>query len=277
MKKITRAARQVILTVARRLLGGAGLVRIKIAPSESSDNAIRVLSIPGVFRPWIDSALLAEALSAENLKPGTAVLDMCAGSGVLSIVAARLGAGTVTAVDVSRRAMICTRLNALFHRAQVRTRRGDLFAALGEGASFDVVVSNPPWLPSATDKLPTRGIDRAWEAGRDGRALIDRVCAGASTYLRPGGFLLLVQASFCDVSATVELLTAQGLNVDIVARRADPMTTMYGERVWEVQQDGPWARGDSTYEIVVIRASQPLRDEPATGRPDRGVAGLPNR
>ena len=188
------------------------------------------------------------------------MLDVCTGSGVLSIVAAGLGAGTVTAVDVSRLALICTRLNALLHRVQVRTRRGDLYAALGEGALFDTIVSNPPYMPSATDDLPTHGIVRTRYAGRDARALIDRVCAGAPTHLRPGGFLLLVQASFCDIPATVELLTTHGLNVNIVARRVSSMTRL-DERARKLQQYGPWATDDSTYEIVVIRASQPLPDE----------------
>jgi release factor glutamine methyltransferase len=248
-----------VLTVARHLLRGAGLTTIKLTqPAESATDAIRILSIPGVFRPWADSTLLAQALSAENLKPGAAVLDMCTGSGVLSIVAAQLGAATVTAVDISGRALICTQLNAVLHSTRIHTRRGDLFLALREGALFDVIVSNPPWLPSATEELPARGISRAWDAGRDGRILIDRLCAEAPDYLRPGGFLLLVQASFCDVSKTVELLTAQGLNIDIATRQVSPMLPEWGQRAWEVQQDGPWARDDSTYEIVVIRASRPL-------------------
>jgi release factor glutamine methyltransferase len=248
------------LTVARRLAREAGLSRnmITLAPSESSSDAIRILSIPGVFAPWDDSALLAQALNAEKFKPGAQVLDMCTGSGVLSIVAARLGAGRVTAVDVSRRALICTQLNALSHRARIHTRRGDLFRALGEGARFDVIVSNPPWLPSDTESLPGRGLSRAWEAGRNGRALIDRVCAGAPGHLCPGGFLLLVQASFCDIPETMEALTAQGLNVEIAARRVVPgSTTWQSKRASELQQHGPWARDDAGYEIAVIRASRP--------------------
>jgi HemK-related putative methylase len=217
---------------------------------------VRYVSIPGVYAGGNDSALIVEALSAENLTPGAAVLDMCAGSGVLSVVAARLGAGTVTAVDISRRALICTRLNALLNRVAVRTRRGDLFAALDKTALFDVFVSNPPWLPSATDELPARGDARAWDAGRDGRALIDRVCAGAAARLRAGGFLLLVQPSVCDIPATVELLTRHGLKVNVAVRRVYPMTPLLRERA-RLLQDGPWAADDSTYELVVIRASRP--------------------
>ena len=64
-------------------LRAVGFARVKIAQGTSSASAIRVLSIPGVYKPQGDSALLAEALSAAHLKPGAAVLDVCTGSGVL--------------------------------------------------------------------------------------------------------------------------------------------------------------------------------------------------
>ncbi|HUC25702.1 MAG TPA: HemK2/MTQ2 family protein methyltransferase [Streptosporangiaceae bacterium] len=236
-------------------LKGTGLTRFEIAPPGSPAGVIRVLTIPGVFRPWDDSALLVEALSAAGLRPGSEVLDLCTGSGLLSIVAARLGAASVTAVDISGAAVICARLNALLHHASVRTRRGDLYSALGAGESFDAIVCNPPWRPSAIDELPTRGISRAWDAGRNARALIDRVCADAPGRLRPGGFLLIVQASFCDVPATVRRLAGHGLDVSVVARHAAP-TTQLDDLAQGLQELGPWATGDQTYEIVVIRASK---------------------
>jgi release factor glutamine methyltransferase len=237
-------------------LKGTGLARVVISAPGSSVDTVRILTLPGVYRPSDDSALLAEALSAANLKPGADVLDLCAGSGVLSIAAARLGAGTITAVDISRLAMTCIRLNALLHRAPVHAGRGDLSAVLGE-ATFDAIVCNPPWRPSPTDELPTRGIARAWDAGKDARALIDRVCTGAATRLRAGGFMLIVQASFCDVEATVRLLAAQGLGVRVVARRTAPMAQL-DEQARALQQGGPWAASDQTYELVVIRASKAL-------------------
>jgi release factor glutamine methyltransferase len=72
----------------------------------------------------------------------------------------------------------------------VRTRHGDLLEAV-HGERFDLIVANPPYVPAATDELPVNGAERAWDAGRDGRALIDRICATAPAHLRAGGSLLL--------------------------------------------------------------------------------------
>src|SRR4051794_23429108 len=152
--------------------------------------AMRVMTLPGVFRPRPDSWLLARHLCAQ-LTPGATVLDLCTGSGALAVAAARHGAGAVTAIDVSRRAVLTVRLNAGLNGVRVRALRGDLLAPVA-GERFDAIVSNPPYLPADTDRLPRRGPAQAWDAGRDGRALLDRICAQAPAHLRPGGFLLLV-------------------------------------------------------------------------------------
>jgi release factor glutamine methyltransferase len=182
---------------------------------------VRLVTLPGVFRPISDTWLLADALDREPLPPGARVLDLCSGSGALAV---RAAAGdrsrSVVAVDVSRRATLTIRLNAALNGVQVRAARGDLFGAVA-GERFDAIVSNPPYVPAPTDEIPARGRARAWDAGRDGRALLDRICAGAARHLNPGGVVLLVHSSLLGYEPTAAALA--GLDVDLAASERGPL------------------------------------------------------
>jgi release factor glutamine methyltransferase len=189
---------------------------------------VRLVTLPGVFRPISDTWLLADALDREPLPPGARVLDLCSGSGALAV---RAAAGdrsrSVVAVDVSRRATLTIRLNAALNGVQVRAARGDLFGAVA-GERFDAIVSNPPYVPAATDELPARGLARAWDAGRDGRALLERICVGAAQHLNPGGVVLLVHSSLLGYEPTAQALG--GLEVDIAASERGPLGPLMRER-----------------------------------------------
>jgi release factor glutamine methyltransferase len=184
---------------------------------------VRLVTPPGVFRPISDTWLLADALDREPLPKRARVLDLCSGSGALAIRAAiRDRSRKVVAVDVSQRAVLTIRLNAALNGVRVDARRGDLLSAVA-GETFDVIVSNPPYVPAATDELPARGLRRAWDAGRDGRALLDRICAAAPRHLRPGGVLLLVHSSLLHYEPTADALTARGLEVAVAASEHGPL------------------------------------------------------
>lgn len=229
---------------------------------------MRLVTLPGVFRPRSDAWMLAEALPVEAAS-ADAALDVFTGSGVLAIAAARAGARAVTAVDVSRRAVACTRVNARLNGVAVRALRGDLFGPVA-GERFDLVVGNPPYVPSGADALPRRGAERAWEAGRDGRALLDRVCREAPARLRPGGVLLLVQSSICGVDATIGQLGDAGLSAGVVARRRGPLGPLVAPRAPLLEARGLLRPGEREEDLVVIHARAPACTR-ASGR----VGGAP--
>jgi release factor glutamine methyltransferase len=215
---------------------------------------VRLVILPGVLKPPSDAFMLAHELRREPLEEGLSVLDLCAGSGILAIVAAQRGARQVTAVDVSRRALLATRLNSRLNGVSVRALRGDLFSAV-PGQRFDVIVSNPPYVPSASEELPRRGAERAWEAGPDGRLFLDRICAGAREHLLPGGVLLLVHSSLCDEQRTIEMLSQRGFEARIAARRSGPLGPRMQARAPLLRARG--LLGDEEVEdMVVVRASR---------------------
>jgi release factor glutamine methyltransferase len=211
---------------------------------------VRLVTLPGVFRPISDTWLLADALDAQALPAGARVLDLCSGSGALAIRAARRA--DVVAVDVSRRAVATIRLNAALNGVKVRAVRGDLFDAV-PGERFDAIVSNPPYVPAPTDALPTRGAERAWDAGRDGRALLDRICERAGDHLHPGGVVLVVHSSLLGYERTAELLAAGGLEVDLAARERGPLGPLMNGRRAHLEAEGLLAPGQNEEDILVVR------------------------
>jgi release factor glutamine methyltransferase len=85
----------------------------------------------------------------------------------------------------------------------------------------------------AAGPLPSAGPARAWNAGRDGRALLDRLLAEAPPRLAPGGVLLLVQSDLLGVEPTLARLRAAGLDADVAAREPGPLGPLMRARVEE--------------------------------------------
>jgi release factor glutamine methyltransferase len=194
---------------------------VLVEEQEDRPGAVRVLPVPGVFRPHSDSLMLADCISHERLGQSASVLDLCTGSGLLAAVAARGGASEVIAVDVSRRAVLAAWINARLNGTRVKAVRGNLFAPVA-GRRFDLIVANLPYLPSRRRYAP-RGSACAWEAGVRGRVFIDRICAQAGEHLKPRGVLLLVHSSVCGEQETLQALEIGGLTPAVIARHRGPL------------------------------------------------------
>lgn len=219
------------------------------APAISS--SLRLRAVPGVWRPSTDARLLADLVVQRGLARGQDVLDVFTGTGVLALAAAQSGARSVSAIDLSRRALLTVRLNAWRNGLRVRTLRGDLFAPV-EGERFDLILANPPYFPGG-DRLPVHRAARAWEGGADGRVLVDRVCALATGYLRPGGRLLLVHNTLTGESGTLSALRRSGLQGEVVLRHRGPLGPIGREAA---ARTGGTTRPEDPEEIIVIMATR---------------------
>jgi len=169
-----------------------------------------------VYEPSEDTFLLAERLEVEH---NETVLDMGTGCGILAVICA-LKARLVVAVDVNPHAVRCAKLNAKSHKVSERMCivRGDLFEPLKEGDLFDLILFNAPYLPTEEDE-PEDWVSRGWSGGNIARDLIDCFLKHASSYLKPGGRILLVQSTLSDVGQTLEELERQGFEARVLAER----------------------------------------------------------
>lgn len=165
---------------------------------------------PGVLIPRFDTeALCQQAL--DRLRGGERVLDLCTGSGALAVALAALRPGIrVAAGDISPLAAALARENAARCGVSVDVRLGDLFAPF-RGETFDMIVSNPPYIPAGQLAGLQEEVRRepalALDGGADGLDFYRRIIAEAPRYLAPGGWLLLEFGS--DQAADVKALMAR--------------------------------------------------------------------
>ena len=128
------------------------------------------------------------------------ILDLCTGSGCIAAWAGHAFAGaSVVAADLSEEALAIAAKNCKTHESfpgQIVLKQGDLFEAMEEGETFDVIIANPPYIPSATvDSLETEVKDHeprlALDGGPEGMNVVGRIIAQAPDWLVPGGLLLM--------------------------------------------------------------------------------------
>ncbi|MCZ4095352.1 methyltransferase [Streptomyces sp. SID13666] len=221
-------------------------------PRPAQGPPARMLTLPGVYVPQYDTQFLMAALDQEEMRPGSDVLDLGTGSGALAVRAAQLG-GRVTAVDIAWRAVITARLNAFLCRQRVTVRRGDLTASVSR-RSYDIVLSNPPYVPAPSGLPPGRGQARSWDAGGDGRALVDRICDVAPAVVRPQGVLLLVHSDLCGTEATLRRLSLAGMRATVSERALVPFGPVLRSRLPWLRERGLIADSQDREELVIIRA-----------------------
>lgn len=164
-------------------------------------HGVRLAVTPDVLVPRPETEGLVEwAIEVLGGLAEPIAADLGTGSGSIACaVAHALPRAEVLAVEVSAGALAVASRNVrqLGLSARVHLLAGDLFAPLGSiAASLDLVVANPPYLPSAVlPSLPpevSRHEPRAaLDGGPDGLAVIRRIVSGAPPVLKPGGWLLM--------------------------------------------------------------------------------------
>ncbi|VFA90486.1 Release factor glutamine methyltransferase [Gordonia paraffinivorans] len=222
-----------------------------------------------VYLPQQDTELLVDALRERGVT-GASVLDLCTGSGAVAIAAARLGAARVTAVDASADAVTYARAGAERAGVSVDVRLGDLRRHVGR---YDVVTCNPPYVPTPDVSDPEyhlNGPSHAWDAGIDGRAVLDPLCARVPDLLVPGGAFVLVHSEFADEEESVRALRAGGLHAEIVDERVIPFGPVMTARARWLEERGLLEPGCRVERIVAIVAVAP--GDAATGEAARTPA-----
>ena len=165
------------------------------------------------------------------------VLELCTGSGCLPIIAAHVWPqAKIDAVDLSPDALAVARRNVADYRMEDRISlyEGDLYDPLPAGATYDVILTNPPYVneTSMRDLPPEYQAEprMALAGGDDGMDIVRRIIAGAKKRLNPGGVLVVeignehanVEAAFPDLEIVWLPVSAGDEQVFLVTYEALP-------------------------------------------------------
>jgi release factor glutamine methyltransferase len=146
-------------------------------------------------------------------------LDLGAGSGCIAIaLALKAPRAKVHAVEISTDALALARENAGRSVARVEFHHGDLFSAVPAGIRFDLMVSNPPYIPSGrieTLEAEVRDFEPrgALDGGADGQELYRRIAQEAGAFLQTGG-RVMVELDEEGAEATREIFLTAGWKVE---------------------------------------------------------------
>ena len=114
-------------------------------------------------------------------KPCDAFLELCGGTGVAALIAARNGAKHVWTCDITERATRFAEFNARMNQIDNLTAlEGDLYDPVA-GITFDRIAAHPPYVPTRKSTYVFR------DGGEDGEQIVRRAISGLPNFLRPGG------------------------------------------------------------------------------------------
>lgn len=154
-------------------------------------------------------------------KEAPTALDLCTGSGAIAITLKHeCPHASVTATDLSMDALELARQNARQNGADVRFVSGDLWEPVAD-QRFDLILSNPPYIPSDDCEHLQDEVMReprmALDGGADGLDFYRRIAAEAVSHLAPGG-LIAVELGMGEAEAVAALFENAGL-IDAVIRK----------------------------------------------------------
>jgi len=191
---------------------------------------------PAVLIPRQETETLIEAalIDLGQRPTGTSVLDLGTGSGCIGItLALEWPSARVVLSDESRIAIDVAMANARALEASVTFVRSDAFADLN--GTFDLIVSNPPYIAEAVPLMPEVGLfepEMALYGGETGFEFFERIARGATPRLGEGG-TLMVECGDGQADEVTDLFEGEGWR--IVERRKDLLDT---ERVLSFKRAG---------------------------------------
>ncbi len=178
------------------------------AEAEAEVEAKMETDLDLVYEPAEDTFLLLKT-ALEEVRPADSVLEMGCGRGLISRELTSK-ARRVIATDINPHALRMAR------KMGVETVRADQFR--GIGARFDLILFNPPYLPTGPQDKLEGWLNLAFDGGVSGRETINPFLEDLRDHLAPGGRALLLVSTLSGLSEIEEKARNEGLEAMVVAR-----------------------------------------------------------
>lgn len=168
---------------------------------------IRLDIPPEVFHPafFFSSKLLLRYISRQKLRQKS-LLELGAGSGLISFFAARQGAD-VTATDINPVAIQFLRRNQQNNQIPLKVIHSDMFSEIPL-QTFDIIAINPPYYK----RKPETDADYAWYCGENGE-YFEKLFKGLARYMHADSLVLLILCDACDLHMVYEMAERQLLQI----------------------------------------------------------------
>jgi release factor glutamine methyltransferase len=199
----------------------------KSSPKTFHCNGLTLELHPEVYEPAEDTFQLLEAL---KIKRDDTILEIGTGCGMIALDCARRGAHVVC-TDLNPYAVALTKRNIQRNikklKGHIEVRHGDLFKVLQQNERFNIVIFNPPYLPTKpSERIGGTGLfDLATDGGPDGLSITKRFIEELPEHIEKNGCAYLVFSSLSDKKKFVTILKKIRVQADVVlSRRFDDET-----------------------------------------------------
>lgn len=206
-----------------------------------------VASHPEVYEPCDDSFALVDALLADRINllshnPSLCVEIGCGSGYVITSLGLILQQSIYShfiATDINPHALTVTSQTLTAHgfvKGHVDLVQTDLLDGLEARLErkVDVLVVNPPYVPTPEDEVGVEGIGSAWAGGVDGRSVIDRILVTADKVLADDGWMYLVTLTENKPGEICGIMKERGFGFRILVQRSTVEETLHIIKFWRL-------------------------------------------
>ena len=195
---------------------------------------LRIETHPEVYDPAEDTFLL---LNSIEIHENNIVFEIGTGTGIIALFCAMQGADVVCS-DINPFSIEIVKKNYMLNKSLLKgkldIRHGDLYSVLKNDEFFDIIVFNPPYLPTKSEDVVggSGWFDKSVDGGVDGLNVIKRFLEGLSLFLKKNGKAYFMFSSLSDEKSLRKILDKNKLEFDVVVSQRFNDEILYVYCVW---------------------------------------------